>query len=121
MTDLQGRLILVVEDEALVAMLLEDALADAGCRILGPAPSVEQALALLKHDRPDAAVIDLNLGGETSAPIADVLAALGIPFLVATGYGAEGLPPGHESAMVLTKPYDPTELIESLSILCGPR
>lgn len=119
MADLKGRLILVVEDEALVAMLLEDALTDAGCRILGPAPSVEHAMALLRQERPHAAVIDLNLGGETSAPIADALAGAGIPFLVATGYGAEGLPRGHENAMVLTKPYDPTELIESLSALCA--
>lgn len=119
MAELQGRRILVVEDEALVAMLLEDALIDAGCSVLGPCASVDKALALLRQERPDAAVIDLNLGGETSGPVADALAENGVPFLVATGYGAEGLPPGHESVPVLTKPYDPAELIDRLAQLCG--
>lgn len=119
MSDLQGRRILIVEDEALVAMLLEDALVDAGCSVIGPAANVDQALALLGTDRPDAAVIDLNLGGETSAPVADALAEIGVPFLVATGYGAEGLPKGHEHVPVLTKPYDPGELTTVLATLCS--
>lgn len=118
MTDLRGRRILVVEDEALVAMLVEDALLDAGCTVLGPATSVEQALSLLRHNRPEAAVLDLNLSGHTSAPVADALVALGVPFLVATGYGAEGLPPGHEDAPVLAKPYDTSVLTETLARLC---
>lgn len=118
MAELQGRRILVVEDEALVAMLLEDALGDAGCTILGPTVSVEQSLGLLHDQRPDAAVIDLNLAGESSGPVADALAGMGVPFVVATGYGAEGLPPGHEGVPVLTKPYDPSELIELLTRLC---
>ncbi len=118
MSNLHGCHILVVEDEALVAMLLEDALTDAGCTVLGPANSVAQALALLKHSRPEAAVLDLNLAGETSEPIADALAALGVPFLVATGYGAEGLPAGHRGAPVLAKPYDPIELTTALARLC---
>jgi len=118
MAGLLGRLVLIVEDEALVAMLLEDALIDAGCTIMGPAASVEQALGLLAQARPDAAVIDLNLGGETSTPVADALAEAGVPFLVATGYGAEGLPPGHQHVTVLTKPYDPLELTETLERLC---
>ena len=121
MGELQGRRILVVEDEALVAMLLEDALMDAGCTILGPGSSVEQSLSILQHNRPDAAVIDLNLAGESSGPVADALAAMGVPFLVATGYGAEGLPKGHENVPVLTKPYDPGELIEMLAQLCDAR
>ena len=118
MPNLQGRHILVVEDEALVAMLLEDALTDAGYTVLGPANSVAQALALLQHSRPEAAVLDLNLAGETSEPIADALAALGVPFLVATGYGADGLPAGHRGALVLAKPYDPIELTTALARLC---
>lgn len=121
MSGLRGRRILVVEDEALVAMLLEDALTDAGCTVLGPAASVAQALFLLQHNRPEAAVLDLNLAGETSEPVADALAALGVPFLVATGYGAEGLPPNHRDAPVLAKPYDPVELTDTLARLCEAR
>lgn len=119
MADLRGRSILVVEDEALVAMLLEDALLDAGCTVLGPATSVGQALALLRGARPAAAVLDLNLSGETSEPVADALVALGVPFIVVTGYGAEGLPINHRNALVLAKPYNPTELTNTLARLCG--
>jgi DNA-binding response OmpR family regulator len=113
------RKVLVVEDEALVAMLVEDALLDAGFEVLGPAATVEEAMSLLDRERPDAVVLDLNLAGETSTPVADLLAARGIPYVIATGYGASGLPPGHQQAMVLAKPYDPGELISMLGRLCA--
>jgi DNA-binding response OmpR family regulator len=112
------RRIMVVEDEALVAMLVEDALIDAGFGVMGPAATVEEAMALLDHERPDAVVLDLNLAGETSTPVADALAARGIPFVIATGYGASGLPDGHQHATVLAKPYDPAELTSVLGRLC---
>jgi DNA-binding NtrC family response regulator len=113
-----GRRILVVEDEALVAMLVEDALMDAGFGIIGPAATVEEAMRLLDQERPDAVVLDLNLAGETSTPVADAAAARGIPYVIATGYGAAGLPPGHQKAMVLAKPYDPSDLTAVLSRIC---
>src|SRR5215213_11421683 len=118
MTKLAGRRILIVEDEALVAMLVEDALLDAGAEVIGPVATVAEAMALLDSAAPDAAVLDLNLAGETSTPVADVLAARGVTFVVATGYGAEGLPPGHASVPVLAKPYDPDELTGTLSRIC---
>ncbi|MGX9965478.1 response regulator [Roseomonas sp. F4] len=114
------RKVLVVEDEALVAMLVEDALLDAGFQVLGPAATVEEALQMLATgERPDAVVLDLNLAGETSTPVADLLAARGIPYVIATGYGASGLPPGHQHVMVLAKPYDPAELTAMLGRLCA--
>ncbi|HYZ33920.1 MAG TPA: response regulator [Crenalkalicoccus sp.] len=120
MMKLAGRRILVVEDEALVAMLVEDALLDAGASVLGPAATVAEALALLERgEAPSAAVLDLNLAGETSTPVADVLAARGVPFVVATGYGADGLPAGHIDVPVLAKPYDPEDLTSTLARLCG--
>jgi CheY-like chemotaxis protein len=112
------RRILVIEDEALVAMLVEDALLDSGFAVIGPARSVTEALALLAQEAPDAAVLDLNLGGENSLSVADALAARGIPFLVATGYGAAGLPPTHRHVPVLPKPYDPADLTTMLDRLC---
>ena len=118
MTRLSERRVLVVEDEALVAMLVEDALLDAGASVIGPAATVAEALALLERETPDAAVLDLNLAGETSTPVADALAARGVPFVVATGYGADGLPPGHASVPVLAKPYDPDDLTAALDRLC---
>ncbi len=111
--------VLVVEDEALVAMLVEDALLDAGFEVIGPAATVEEALRLLETVTPDAVVLDLNLAGETSTPVADLLAARGIPYVIATGYGASGLPPGHQKANVLAKPYDPGELTAMLGPLCA--
>jgi CheY-like chemotaxis protein len=115
------RRILVVEDEALVAMLVEDALLDAGFGLIGPARTVAQAFDLLATERPDAAVLDLNLAGENSLSVADRLADLGIPFVVATGYGAAGLPPRHSLVPVLPKPYDPADLTATLERLCPPR
>lgn len=115
------RRILVIEDEALVAMLVEDALIDAGFDVIGPARSVSEALALLADDLPTAAVLDLNLCGETSVPVADELVARGIPFVVATGYGAAGLPDGHRHVPVLPKPYDPADLTAALERLCSGR
>jgi DNA-binding response OmpR family regulator len=114
----EARKVLVVEDEALVAMLVEDALLDAGFVVIGPAATVEEAMALLNRERPDAVVLDLNLAGETSTPVADVLASRGIPYVIATGYGASGLPAGHQDAMVLAKPYDPAELTAMLGRIC---
>lgn len=113
------RRILVVEDEALVAMLVEDALMDAGFAVIGPARTVAQALELLKADPPDAAVLDLNLAGENSLAVAEALAARGIPFLVATGYGAAGLPPHLKHVPVLPKPYDPADLTVVIDRLCA--
>jgi DNA-binding response OmpR family regulator len=114
----QPRKVLVVEDEALVAMLVEDALVDAGFDVLGPAATVDEAMSVLARERPDAVVLDLNLAGETSTPVADALAERGIPYVIATGYGASGLPAGHQDAMVLAKPYDPAELTSMLGRLC---
>jgi DNA-binding response OmpR family regulator len=118
-TDTAERRILVVEDEALVAMLVEDALVDAGFAVLGPARSVAQALEMLRAETPDAAVLDLNLGGENSLSVADALAARGIPFLVATGYGAAGLPAHLRHIPVLPKPYDPADLTVAVDRLCS--
>jgi len=113
-----GRRILVVEDEALVAMLVEDALVEAGYEVIGPARSVAQAMKLLEGETPAAAVLDLNLAGETSTPVADALARRGVPFVVATGYGVAGVPAAHRAAPVLPKPYDPADLTATIARLC---
>jgi CheY-like chemotaxis protein len=80
--------ILVVEDEFFLVMDLERDLAKAGAVVIGPAPSVDQALAVIGSEpQIDAAVLDVNLMGETAYPVADELLARGIPFVFATGYG----------------------------------
>ncbi|MBC7431900.1 MAG: response regulator [Rubritepida sp.] len=120
MRTLVGCRVLVAEDEPLVAMLLEDVLLDAGATILGPASTVAEALLLTAQQRPDLAVLDLNLSGETCLAVADALAAAGVPFLVATGFGADDPLPRHAGVQVLQKPYEPTALIDALCRLGSP-
>jgi CheY-like chemotaxis protein len=109
--------ILVVEDEALVAMLVEDTLSDAGFQVIGPFATVPDALAAIARGGFDAAVLDMNLGGISGAPVADALVLAGRRFVVATGYGAAGLPPQHRGARVLGKPYEPAALVREVRAL----
>ena len=83
--------ILVVEDEAMVSMLLEDMVLDCGCEIIGPVARFEEALALAQAAEFDVAVLDLNLNGTLSYPIAEIIRGRGIPVIFATGYGSDGL------------------------------
>ena len=106
-TGLAGLRVLVVEDEALVSMLLEDMLEELGCAVLGPAARPAEALALVGRSAAvDAALLDLNLGGERSHAVADALAARGVPFAFVGGHGP-GAAQGSRlaGAPVLGKPF----------------
>ncbi|MBN8528788.1 MAG: response regulator, partial [Caulobacterales bacterium] len=93
MDGLAGKRILVVEDESLVAMLIETILEDLGCTPVGPVASVEDGLALAKGKTViDAALLDVNVGGRQVFPVAEALAERGVPFIFSTGYGEAGLP-----------------------------
>ena len=81
-----GRSVLVVEDEALVALDMEETLKAAGLHVMGPAASVAEAMALLEAGTPDAAILDLNLRGELVTPVARKLREIGVPFVLATAY-----------------------------------
>lgn len=83
--------ILVVEDEYLIALELDTELRTAGYRVIGPAPDINRALDLLKADRPDAAILDVNLAGEWVTPVAEALQAMSVPFILASGYVAADL------------------------------
>lgn len=85
-THILGRSVLLVEDELLVAWDIEQMLTAAGVRVLGPASSVGAALALLNTERPDAAILDLNLRGELVTPVARRLREMGVPFVLSTAY-----------------------------------
>jgi CheY-like chemotaxis protein len=112
---LAGRRMLVVEDEPLIAMLLEDMLADLEMTIAGVAESVPAALDLVETGEGiDAAILDMNLRGRSVEPVAERLAALGIPFLFASGYGADALTSKHAGAPVLPKPFRREALEEAL-------
>ena len=98
---------LVVEDEALVAMFVEDLLTGMGCVVVDVAGTLERGLALASSFAPriDGAILDVNLGGTKVFPIADLLTERGVRFVFATGYGQAGLEPRYADHAVLTKPY----------------
>ncbi len=110
MMDLQGKRVLVVEDEPLVAMAVEDLLVELGCTVIGPAYSLAHALSLIGSNVFDAALVDINLNGERSYPAASALAARGIPFAFATGYASDRVAPELANAPVIEKPYTATQI-----------
>ena len=114
MKTLSSLKVLVVEDEALVSMLVEDMLTDLGCSIVGPAAEIEEALRLAGSAEIDAALLDVNLGGRPIFPVADALKARGVPFAFASGYGAAGLEDGHRGAPILQKPFRQADLERAL-------
>jgi CheY-like chemotaxis protein len=110
-----GRRVLVVEDEVMVSWLLEDMLVDLGYEIVGPAARVNQALAMVEAEAIDLAILDVNLNGEKSYPVADALTARGVPFAFSTGYN--NLPVCYRDFPMLQKPYDMAALAAVLSKL----
>jgi CheY-like chemotaxis protein len=114
---LSGRRILVVEDEMLVLMMTEDMLADLGCESVTSAATVDQALALIDAEGFDAALLDMNLGGDKSFPVADALAARGVPFIFSTGYTGQDMREGYRDRPVLKKPFRYEDLTGVLSRL----
>ena len=115
------RRVLLVEDEIFVVWLLEDMLADLGCAVVGPASSVNQALAMIDAEAIDAAVLDVNLNGQMSYPIADALAARGVPFVFSTGYDKDALLDGYRTFPVLQKPIQRSELSDTIAKLLTPK
>jgi CheY-like chemotaxis protein len=107
--------ILVVEDEMLVAMNIEDMLLALGHEVAGIAGRLVPALALATEGDFDLAMLDVNLAGETSFPVADVLRDRGIPFVFATGYGIDGIREDYRAAPVLQKPFRAGELAAALA------
>jgi CheY-like chemotaxis protein len=110
-----GRKILVVEDEMMVAMLIEDMLGDLGCETVGPVGRLEEALSMAEQCSVDAAVLDVNLNGRETYPVAEALQRRGIPFIFATGYGAAGLSQRFRDAPTLQKPFQERELARLLA------
>jgi CheY-like chemotaxis protein len=121
MTTLSGRRVLVVEDEMMVAWLLEDMLGDLGYAVVGPASRVNQALALLDAEAIDAAVLDVNLNGQKSYPVAAALAARHVPFVFSTGYHKDSLTDGYKGFPALQKPIERAKLAEALAKLLTPK
>jgi len=109
---------LVVEDESLIAMLVEETLIDAGLDVVGPVARVAKALDIANKDTLAGAVLDVNIAGEVVYPVADALEARGIPFLFLTGYGERAVRPDLRTHPILHKPFLPEqmrEIVESLT------
>ena len=100
---LTGKRVLVVEDEVVIAMMVEDMLMDLGAEVVGPAATVERAIEVVASQAVDVALLDMNLNGENSDRVADALKARGVPFVYATGYGQSAAIQGQ--AEIIEKPY----------------
>lgn len=119
---LSGRRVLVVEDEMMVLMNIEGALADLGCTAISVAATVDDALLLLESESFDVAMLDVNLGGQASYGVADALALRSISFVFSTGYGEHGIESRFGDRPVLRKPYSDEQLGAALVSLlpAGP-
>src|SRR5687768_6243457 len=117
---LSGLRVLVVEDEMMVLMNIEDMLADLGCESVSAAATVDQALAIVDAQGFDAALVDVNLDGRQSYPVADALRARGVPFAFSTGYSGQSMKDGYRDEPVLAKPYNVAGLVETLTRLLRP-
>jgi DNA-binding response OmpR family regulator len=120
-TALAGRRVLVAEDEYFIAADLTRALAGAGAVVVGPVGRVDQALALIADAPVSAAVLDVDLGGESSFAIADRLAAARTPLLFVTGYDGWSLPEGYRGAPRLGKPFAMEAVLAEVAGLIGER
>lgn len=111
--------VLVVEDDSLVAMMVEDMLADIGCGAVTVAGTVAEALARVEAGGFDFALLDINVGGEPVFPVAQALRGKGIAFAFASGYGAMGLPEDFRAAPTVAKPFRHDDL--EAAIVAGVR
>ncbi|MGH6802405.1 MAG: response regulator [Methyloceanibacter sp.] len=102
--------VLLVEDENLVALLLEDMLAELGHTVVGPVARLDKALEAAQEEAFDVAILDVNINGEESYPIAEVLAARGIPFIFSTGYDKRSLSAPYSDRPTLQKPFQRHDL-----------
>src|SRR3712207_6392600 len=115
--DLTGRRILVVEDEYFIADDIARALTSLGAEIVGPAPDLQRAEALLNEGSIDWAVLDINLQGEMVYPVAQALHERSVPFVFATGYDRASIPSGFADVPRWEKPFDPSAFARILPSL----
>jgi CheY-like chemotaxis protein len=118
-TDASSHRVLLVEDEMLVAMLLEDMLTELGHEIAGVAAGLEDAMSLARNAAFDLAILDVHLGGRDVFPVAEILIQRRIPFAFATGYGVKGLPEAFRSRPTLQKPFQIADLKRVLGAIAA--
>jgi len=113
--------ILVVEDEYLIADDVMQVLLDQGAKVVGPIATLEAAMAAVAGQRPDLAVLDINLRGEPVFPLADLLAAQHVPFVFTTGYDSGSMPERFAAVPRLEKPIRTADLLATLDRLGDPQ
>lgn len=111
--------VVLIEDEPLVAIIVEDALEALGCEIIGPIAQLDEALAAVERENFDCAIIDVNIRGGLSYPVATLLVERGCPILLATGYRRGSLPDSLIHEACIAKPYSTSQLEQKIRQLCG--
>lgn len=113
----QKQRVLIVEDEAMIRMMLADMLADIGHDVAAEAATLDEARRCAEEAEFDFAILDVNLNGEQIFPVVDIIGRRNLPFLLSTGYGANGLPEAYRSAPVLQKPFELDRLRDAIARL----
>lgn len=113
--------VLLVEDESLVAMLIEDALHDLGCAAISVASTLDEALRKASSSDFDIAILDVNLNGAPAFPVAELLARRRVPFVFSTGYGVSGVPESFRTVPILAKPFKENEVERALEAAMASR
>jgi DNA-binding response OmpR family regulator len=112
----EGCRVLVVEDEAMVSILIEDMLGELGHKVVATATRLENALDLARDSEVDLAILDINLGGKSSHSVADLLRNRRVPFIFASGYGVSALPGNHSGTPIVQKPFQIEELGDAIGL-----
>ncbi|OSI76515.1 hypothetical protein BSZ21_04030 [Bradyrhizobium canariense] len=120
MADMSGARVLLVEDEGLVALMIEDMLEELGLKVVASAAHLKKACQLATTASIDVALLDVNLAGELVFPAARILRARSIPFLFSTGYGGPALEEEFRNALAIGKPFSANQLSDKLRTLLSP-
>lgn len=113
-----GLRVLLVEDEIMIALLLEEVLVALGCQVIGPIGRLKKALEIAEGEAVDVGILDVNINGNEVYPVAEALGARGIPFVFVTGYGRQGLSAPYRDSPTLQKPFQVHDLQRAIEEAC---
>ena len=115
-----GRRVLIVEDEALIAGLIESILSEAGWSTVGPIATLTQAFETIERERFDAALLDVRINGHDTYGVAEVLKTRGIPFIFVSGFTRKQMAPGYRHCPYIGKPFTPAAILALLNKVVAP-